>query len=420
MQIAAYRDSELISTIEDLLSKANNPEQLTVCICRQFHPDDGFDNLDIYRNDSRFKIIDVNYQQSKGVCWARNLIQQLYSGETYTLQVDSHSRFSIGWDGEMCNMIQLLQAKGIKKPLLTGYPAAYEPGNEDAINYTTPPLQMILSHFSSEGIPMCESEPIPGGNSLNEPVPARFYSAGFCFTLGSFCQDVKHDPDIYFIGEEISITIRAFTQGYDLFHPHKMLVWHYYIRSSSIKHWDNDNEWRLKNQLSFRKIRLMLGISDEKNSTIEYGLGRIRTLTEYEIYSGIDLLSTSIRQEVVDKNFPVLNNKKIKYDCWYTDLKNSYQLEIEIDLEIFLIFDFLVFTAYDIDSVLVHQENVPKKNVRFEAKSSLIKLKFYIFSNNVPVLWRVKFMNQQGGLLQKIKRRTYFEAEQRKINSCNI
>ena len=69
-------------------------KNLVIGICRQFHPEDGFDNLDKYKDDKRFRVIDVPYEESKGVCWARHQVQQVYSGETYTLQIDSHMRFT--------------------------------------------------------------------------------------------------------------------------------------------------------------------------------------------------------------------------------------------------------------------------------------------------------------------------------------
>jgi len=37
-----------------------------------FHPEDGFDDLSEYENDPRFKIINIDYKESKGVCWARH------------------------------------------------------------------------------------------------------------------------------------------------------------------------------------------------------------------------------------------------------------------------------------------------------------------------------------------------------------
>ena len=45
IQIASYRDPQLIPTIKDCLSNAKHPENLVFGICRQYHPEDGFDDL---------------------------------------------------------------------------------------------------------------------------------------------------------------------------------------------------------------------------------------------------------------------------------------------------------------------------------------------------------------------------------------
>ncbi len=82
---------------------------------------------------------------------------------------------------------------------------------------------------------------------MTEPIPARFYSAHFAFTVGQFCKEVPHDPEYYFHGEEISIAVRAYTWGYDLFHPHKVIAWHEYTRKGRTKQWDDDKEWWEKN-----------------------------------------------------------------------------------------------------------------------------------------------------------------------------
>jgi hypothetical protein len=64
-----------------------NPKNLVIGIARQYHPDDKFDTLDKWRKDKRFKILDIPYNEAEGVCWARNLVQQLYDGEEYTLRL---------------------------------------------------------------------------------------------------------------------------------------------------------------------------------------------------------------------------------------------------------------------------------------------------------------------------------------------
>ena len=93
VQIASYRDPELLNTIKDALDKASNPQRLVFGICHQHSEEDEWDTLELYKDDSRFRIIDVNYKDAKGACWARNQIQQQYQGEDYTLQLDSHHRF---------------------------------------------------------------------------------------------------------------------------------------------------------------------------------------------------------------------------------------------------------------------------------------------------------------------------------------
>jgi len=92
IQIASFRDPQLNPTLEDMINKSKYPQNLRIGICNQYNVEDEF-NLDNYRNDDRFKIIDVLDVDSLGVCWARNQVQQLYDNEEYTLQIDSHMRF---------------------------------------------------------------------------------------------------------------------------------------------------------------------------------------------------------------------------------------------------------------------------------------------------------------------------------------
>ncbi len=120
IQIASYRDPQLVPTLKDMIANAKKPKNLVFSIARQFSETDGFDNLDEFREDKRFKILDIPYQESRGVCWARNLTQQLYDGEGYTMQIDSHMRFVKDWDEILIKMIKGLQKDGYEKPLLMG------------------------------------------------------------------------------------------------------------------------------------------------------------------------------------------------------------------------------------------------------------------------------------------------------------
>ena len=130
-------------------------------------------------------------------------------------------------------------------------------------------------------------------DELEEPIPARFYSAHFAFSLGSFCTEVQHDPEYYFHGEEISIAARAFTNGYDLFHPNKALVWHEYTRKNRTKQWDDDSIWVQRNSYCHERNRKLFGIdcSLKDINFGKYDMGTERSLLDYEKYSGLCFLS---------------------------------------------------------------------------------------------------------------------------------
>ena len=305
VQIASYRDPELENTIKSMIENAKKPNNLRIGICRQYHPEDGFDTLNDYRKDKRFRILDVLYSESNGVCWARNQVQQLYDGEEYTLQIDSHMRFEKNWDDEFIKMIKQLQKKGFKKPLLTGYVSSFNPENDPA-ERVREPWRMVFDRFIPEGAVFFLPETIPGWEKMKEPVTARFYSAHFAFTVGQFSKEVQHDPEFYFHGEEISIAARAYTHGYDLFHPHKTLIWHEYTRKGRTKQWDDDIHWVSKNDFSHKKNRQLFSM-DGEISDVDfgvYGFGTERTLKEYEIYSGLRFSKRAVQQYTLDKHYP--------------------------------------------------------------------------------------------------------------------
>jgi glycosyltransferase involved in cell wall biosynthesis len=303
IQIASYRDPELLPTIKDCISNAKNPENLVFSIAWQHSIDDIWDNLDEFKDDSRFRIIDIDYKDSRGACWARNLLQLNYADEDYTLQLDSHHRFVKNWDEECIGMIKQLQKKGHTKPLLTGYIPSYNPANDPAERINIP-WKMNFDRFIPEGAVFFLPASIDNYLELTEPIPARFYSAHFCFTLGQFVREVPHDPDYYFHGEEISVGVRAFTNGYDLFHTHKVVMWHEYTRVGRTKQWDDDPKWVEKNNTCHKRNRQLFGMDNEiKNSSFgKYDFGKVRTLKDYEKYAGISFSKRAVTQYTIDNN----------------------------------------------------------------------------------------------------------------------
>ena len=335
VQIASYRDPQLLPTLKDMLDKSDHPENLRIGICWQHSDQDVWDNLDEFKDDPRFRIIDINYTESKGVCWARNSIQQLYQDEKYTLQLDSHHRFVKGWDTELINMVLYLQSKGHPKPLLTAYIPSFDPDNDPGARVKEP-WKMNFDRFIPEGAVFFLPASFDTWENKDEPLPARFYSAHFAFTLGEFSKDVQHDPEYYFHGEEISVAARAYTHGYDLFHPHKVLIWHEYTRKGRTKQLDDDKKWGNRNIASHLKNRKLFEMDGEKRDIDfgKYGFGTVRTLRDYEKYSGLSFKKRAIQQRVLDHKPP-------------PDPETSHLSDEEFDSKLLSIFKHCIDVGYD-------------------------------------------------------------------------
>ena len=124
--------------------------------------------------------------------------------------------------------------------------------------------------------------------------------------IGEFSNEVRHNPDYLFHGEEISIGARAYTWGYDLFHPHKPLIWHEYTRKGRTKVWDDDRKWNEKNIKSHLTNRKLFGMDGEVQEGHDgpYGFGNIRTLQEYEEYAGMKFSIRGVQKETIDGSYP--------------------------------------------------------------------------------------------------------------------
>ena len=366
VQIASYRDPELENTVRDMISNADRPEKLRFGIARQFREEDGFDKLEEFRNDSRFRILDIPYEESNGACWARHLIQQLYKNETYTLQIDSHMRFEKGWDTTLIDMIDQLQEDGHEKPLLTGYVSSFDPDNDPA-GRARDPWQMAFDRFIPEGAVFFLPETIPNWTELTKPVPARFYSAHFCFTLGQFSKEVQHDPEYYFHGEEISISARAYTHGYDLFHPHKVVVYHEYTRKGRTKQWDDDKKWVEKNNHSHKRNRQLFGMDGEEMIDLgQFGFGSVRTLRDYEKYSGLLFSKRAIQKYTLDKGYPPNPYNYETEEDWINSFTKQFKhcIDVGYDRVPEKDYDFWVVAFHDHKDETIYRKDADKHEIQ--------------------------------------------------------
>jgi len=389
VQIASYRDPELLPTIRDCISKSKHPENLTFGICWQR---DENESMEEFTNDPRFKILDYHWSKSKGLCWARSEIQKLWNGEEYTLQLDSHHRFLQDWDTEL---IEMMKMTGSEKPIITSYAGMYRPSDNQLLNVE--PYKMVASNFTPGGTILFRPHTIENWQTLDKPIPARFVSGHFFFTIGKHCEEYKYDPNIYFAGDEISLSIRSFTLGYDLFHPHKTVVWHEYTREGRTKHWTDFNTenlstgvvekpwWEMDND-SKRRLRHMLQEEDNNIDLGEYGLGNVRTHHDYELYAGINFKERMLHPSTIKGINPPINDETE----WYLKQKEVYDLELEIPYT--ENFKFIYIGVEDENGDVIYRDDLTtyqeKLNVKIESYEKPRKWVYWV--NDINGEWSTR------------------------------
>jgi hypothetical protein len=335
IHLPAYREPELIPTIKSALENAAYPERIHFGICRQFHPNDTFDNVDEYRNDNRFKIKDVLYTEAQGLPWARAIInEELLTDEDYICQLDSHHRFAKNWDTTLIKMHKGLEKKGYK-PILAAYLPYYDPYN-DPSGRTMEPWQQQFVCFYPHGTIFIRPGLLTGWQEMKEPPMSRFLSGHFCFARSEWAKEIKHDPDIYFSGEEINLTVRSYTHGYDMFHPHELVIWHATMREerSGMLKWDDDAkrgvDWWNKQSTARAKIRQLFQTEDNGFDLTGYDLGKVRTIQEYEEYAGLDFKNKSVQKYTLDNQYPI-NPKDSIWSKSFYHLVNINRSELPAD-----------------------------------------------------------------------------------------
>lgn len=282
--IAAYTDPELPRTLRSALATAEHPDRLRFGICWQADPEHPVD-LDRFRRDHRFRFIDRSIGESQGGPWARNLAQSLWRGEPYTLQVDSHMLFEPDWDSKL---IAMLHAMPSEKPLLSMNSPLFH-YDDEGVPHRSRRMGVPTTRVRGWGPPKWAPWFDFGPPNTQQPGRTRFINGNFAFTLGQWNVEVPQDPDHYYWGEELNGTIRSFTWGYDFFLPTEVVVWHMEHRNGPPRrHWENGDEVvRSRNAVAMDRLHRML-YKRESDSLFPYGLGPVRTLRDYEIYTGFD------------------------------------------------------------------------------------------------------------------------------------
>lgn len=297
VSLAAFCEPWLEFTLDGLFGHAAQPAAIQV----------GLVDQDFARNREwlaakpywpNIRYVHVDPLDSNGVCWARSIAFSLYRGETYLLQIDSHTHFDPGWDRRLIDSLDYLRTL-VERPILTTYPPPFEFDAEGRPQPTLPPGPTVYGLRRRPGSELGEAcatlhfevEHLHDA----EYVEGHHVGAGFLFTLGQFIDEVPYDPYLYFHGEEQSLAIRAYTRGWTILHPlhERIPLYHLYKapeREHRSHHWHPDYEAQRqvkRGELERRSDARLLALVGGRLRGA-YGLGTVRSLDEFARISGID------------------------------------------------------------------------------------------------------------------------------------
>eukprot|EP00298_Acanthocystis_sp_HF-20_P005087 c15361_g1_i1.p1 GENE.c15361_g1_i1~~c15361_g1_i1.p1 ORF type:complete len:427 (+),score=123.84 c15361_g1_i1:2-1282(+) len=331
VSIASFLDSELTRTVADLIDKSTYGKRLDFGILIQ----EDLDNPQEFRWEGlpNFNVTRISYLESKGVGWARAKARELYGGQKYILQLDSHHRFARGWDFKLLKAFGRCLELGSKKPILSTYLGGFTGSTTFEIGSL--PRKVIAERYYDTGKVRFVAD-IDYSRKTKDPIPAAIISAHFIFTYGTWFEEIPYDSYIYFDGEEDTLSVRSWTRGWDIYSPPENVIWHLYGREDQKKHWDVHPEWGQIKQFSEARVRQILKQESSATDFGIYGIGNDRSYEDYQEFSGLyfpkwHLGSRAINGDVTVPEInppPAVTRPKCKYEL----VNDGEIVEVGIDI----------------------------------------------------------------------------------------
>jgi len=270
-----------------------------------------------YCDAGQVRALYLHENESLGPSMARYYASKLWGGETYFVQVDSHLEFYKHWDQLYTD--EARATRSYPKSVLSSYPPGFQVEHGGRLDHESPGARLCTCEFSSSDV---EAQIIRintgAGYRGDEPRPTRipFIAAGFFFARAEFLVDVPFDPWLpwTFMGEEIMLSMRAYTSGWDVYAPRKNWIAHQYRpgRMGLPKFWGSvgrvfgrpgpgfSNALQLK---IIKRVKHLVGYKDccteeklreDGEETVleeveHYGFGNVRTREEYLDWAAIDV-----------------------------------------------------------------------------------------------------------------------------------
>jgi hypothetical protein len=292
VSVASYRDRELPKTVKSVFDNAKYSSNLKISVLSQelggSHPDLSF------IPEKNLQYNKMHMKDARGAGYARKVISEMYNGEEFFFQIDSHMRFEKNWDVRLLTMMEKAKSKAkTEKIILSQYPAPYRiftNGKEfypkdDQYYWSDPSWTSVVYTYKGEWAGNREAI-----EDFSVPHKSHAILAGYMFAQGSLIEEVPYDDRISFMGEELCFSIRAYTRGWEIYAPNEMLAYHFYVRNEHPKIWNQRDDmarpvkWRDIEDKS-KELQKSILLGKEKGV---YGISSRKRYNEYQKMIGIN------------------------------------------------------------------------------------------------------------------------------------
>lgn len=308
--IPSFRDWHCRYTVESIFGRAKYPERIRVGVVDQLEggkdqscdlpivpcsqkPEQALclyrDQIDVYEMEAKLAV---------GPPFARHVVNRLYRGEYYALQVNAHTTFTKNWDVEL---IEQLEETGNEMAVITTYLDDALGSIDDNTGISQKESRRVLCNLAYEGSGHerklrhdYDKQPdmLPGVTGMPQLQP--FWSAEFSFSRGHFILTVPYDLNVPMIqkdDEEISMALRAFSHGYDFYTPEKSVCFDSAHNDDSLKSFLTQNKGLYKgiDKVSMQRLYGLVDMAEDYviDSNELYGIGRARPLSKFHTSFGV-------------------------------------------------------------------------------------------------------------------------------------
>lgn len=276
VSIVNYCDPEFFSTVYSVWKNAKNKNNIYFSLVSE--DEIKYDFSFIPENQIIYRFFDIS-QYRGGLCWARNLALNVPFDYDFLMQLDSHTYTNNNWDEDAIKIFERVDSIYEGKKIISHAPANYEYFENNDINFQVHPLwsMKVLKY----------SHLIPGFNfpeyavMENQEISKTYWtSCCYLFAPKKWVDEVGIAADASFNTEEISLSIRTFAKGWDIYSVGTRNMFHHMshrqpdgsITREKKRPWADgrkEDYWSHVKLASDNLSKLMAGMLDVKKEKME-------------------------------------------------------------------------------------------------------------------------------------------------------